>query len=255
MTAAGLLDAALGYAKRGWPVLPVEPRGKVPLGRLVGHGALDATTDVERISAWWRACPAANIGVATGAPGPDVIDIDCKGVAQGATLFERAKAAGLLRGAHRLVRTPSGGLHLYYIGTERGGGAIGARRDLELKSKGGYVLAPPSAVGDRPYLLLDERDEAEGLPLDWDALVRLLAPPAPLRGNVRVVLGDARHLVDYVARQPAGNRNAALFWASCRAVEGGHAAALDDLVSAAVGAGLPEREARRAASSASRRSR
>ena len=102
-------DAALGYAGRGWPVLPIEPRGKAPLGRLVPHGVLDATTDPARIRAWWRARPDANVGIATGAPGPDVLDVDTKHGRNGGALFERARAAGLLRGAIRLVQTPSGG--------------------------------------------------------------------------------------------------------------------------------------------------
>jgi hypothetical protein len=39
------LSWALAYAARGWHVLPLEPRGKAPLGRLVPRGMKDATTD------------------------------------------------------------------------------------------------------------------------------------------------------------------------------------------------------------------
>ncbi len=48
-----LLAAALEYARRGWPVLPLAPRGKAPLGALVPRGLNDATTDPERIRQWW----------------------------------------------------------------------------------------------------------------------------------------------------------------------------------------------------------
>ena len=39
------LAYALAYASAGWYVLPIEPRAKQPLGRLVPRGMLDATTD------------------------------------------------------------------------------------------------------------------------------------------------------------------------------------------------------------------
>ena len=61
---AVLLDHALAYAQRGWHVLPLEPRGKAPLGRLVPHGAHDATRDAATIERWWGDEPQANIGIA-----------------------------------------------------------------------------------------------------------------------------------------------------------------------------------------------
>ena len=42
------LDAALEYAKEGWPVLPLI--GKRPLTE---HGVKDATRDVGKITEWW----------------------------------------------------------------------------------------------------------------------------------------------------------------------------------------------------------
>ena len=102
-----LRDAALGYASRGIPVLPLhyplphhrdlqaltgdqppalETRcscrdsgcgqvGKHPLGSLVPHGVKDATTNRARILAWWTRHPQANIGLATGHRF-DVLDVD-----------------------------------------------------------------------------------------------------------------------------------------------------------------------------------
>jgi hypothetical protein len=58
-----LLEAALGYAQRGWPVLPCKPRGKVPLTE---HGCKDATLSIDTIVDWWARWPAANVGIATG---------------------------------------------------------------------------------------------------------------------------------------------------------------------------------------------
>ena len=103
-----LRDAALGYASRGIPVLPLhyplphrnglqpvpgDPQpavekvgcscrdrgcgqpGKHPLGALVPHGVKDATCNRARILAWWTRHPQANIGLATGHTF-DVLDVD-----------------------------------------------------------------------------------------------------------------------------------------------------------------------------------
>lgn len=266
-----LAKAALDYARRGWPVLPIRPGTKAPAlgaahaegdprrgvchgecGR-EGHGVHDATSDPATIERWWRRWPDANIGIATGAPGPDVLDVDVKDGRPGLESFERLRQAGLLRGAHRLVRTPSGGLHVYFAGTGRAGGACGEGRCIELKACGGYVLAPPSVAGGRAYEVLDERPET-GAVLDWDAIVRLLAPPAPPAPPVTRHASGGRliaPLVRLVEHADKGNRNRALFWAACRAVETG----LDPtpLIAAAVAAGLPDHEAATTVRSAQRR--
>ncbi|HEX5543258.1 MAG TPA: bifunctional DNA primase/polymerase [Micromonospora sp.] len=238
-----LLDAALRYAATGWPVVPCWPGAKVPLTR---HGVKDATTDPTTITAWWSRCPAANVAIATGAPGPDVVDIDTKNGASGRASYDRLRDAGLLVGAFALVITPSGGWHLYYSGTDQGNGALG-RHGVDFRGRGGYVLAPPSIIGGKPYELADRR-EPTGVAVDWQAIRRHLDPPR-LVGPPRVRPGqrsDHRRLVEWVAAQAEGNRNSGLFWAACRALQtGGDGQVLAELVRAAVAAGLPEPEATR----------
>jgi hypothetical protein len=141
----------------------------------------DASADPAVIRRWWGQVRHANIAVVCGAPGPDVLDVDTKDGRAGMALFERARRAGLLRGAAALVRTPSGGLHLWYAGSGQPGGAVGADKALELKARGGYVLLPPSFVVDTDYgyagryELLEQR--ASDARVDFAAIRRLLGPP------------------------------------------------------------------------------
>jgi len=207
-----LLTAALGYAAVGWPVFPCKPLGKAPLGALVHRGVLDASTDPATITAWWSRCPAANVAVACGAPGPDVLDVDTKDGRAGMELFERARRAGLLRGAVALVRTPSGGLHVWFAGTDQPGAAVGPGKALELKAVGGYVLLPPSYVVDRErgyaghYELIERRDTAGTI--DFPAVRRLLDPPPPT-----VSRAGSRRPRDPHATLPGDDLNSRATWA------------------------------------------
>ena len=192
----------------------------------------------------------ANVAIATGAPGPDVLDIDIKPDGDGWAAFNRLKAAGLLAGARALVRTPSGGLHSYYTGTAQRNGKL-PRHHLDFRSAGGYVVAPPSQVHGRPYELLEHRAEAVGR-IDWSAARRLLEPVSGARSRPDSH-SDISALVAWVGALREGNRNDGLYWASCRAVESGHGSELAGLAEAAVHAGLTEEEAQRTIASAVRK--
>jgi len=173
------LARALAYARDGWPVFPCKPGRKEPDTR---HGFKDATTDPERITAWWTAVPGRNVAIATGAPGPDVLDVDVRPDGSGYAALGRLKRAGLLEGSLAIVATPSGGLHAYYTGTGQGSGRLPAHH-LDFKAAGGYVLAPPSAVCGKRYRLAwhQQNHQAAGGRLDWAAAVTLLDPLQPKR--------------------------------------------------------------------------
>jgi hypothetical protein len=248
----GLLRAALSYARRGWPVFPCVAGEKIPATR---HGFKDATCDPARIQAWWRAMPAANVAVATGAPAVDVLDVDAKHGASGFASLRRLAAAGLTRGASALIKTPSGGVHLHYVGTAQRNGSL-PRHGVDFRGHGGYALLPPSVVDGRPYVLVEHR-AATGQ-LDQDAVRALLDPPRPARRFAERHGGGGadrvRWLASWVARRHPGGRNSALFWASCRAVESGaDRAALELLADAGAACGLDPREIRATIGSALRR--
>jgi hypothetical protein len=239
---------ALAYAERGWPVFPCRPCSKEPATR---HGFRDATTDPGQIRAWWDRWPDANLAIATGAPGPDVLDVDHHGqVGHGYTALMRLKTADLLDNAGPIVRTPHGGLHVYFAGSSQASGRL-PHHHLDFKAAGGYVLASPSSVAGRPYFLVRRAEPSGGL--NWAAVTRMLEPQAdrPAR-QVLAASGDVSRLASWVERLEEGNRNAGLFWAACRAVESGQASALDDIAAAATKTGLSEREITRTIASARR---
>ncbi len=243
----GTLRRALAFAESGWPVFPCHSGLKIPATR---HGFLDATTDQEQITRWFARHPDWNLAIATGAPGPDVLDVDQHGKAgNGFAAFNRLTRAGLLDGASAYVRTPSGGLHAYFTGSGQRNGHLPAHH-LDFRSTGGYVLAPPSQVDGKPYQLVKTMDGGGGL--DWAAATQLLQPPERQQRPQppHEPGGDTSHLARWVARQEQGNRNAGLFWAANRALEADHAADLSPLAAAARQAGLGEQEISRTLDSA-----
>jgi hypothetical protein len=243
------LRQALAFATRGCPVLPCQPGQKTPATR---HGVHDATTDPGQITAWFGRHPDWNLAIATGAPGPDVLDVDQHGPAgNGYAAFGQLRAAGLLDGARAWVRTPSGGLHAYFTGSDQRNGHLPGHH-LDFRSQGGYVLTPPSQVDGKPYQLLKALHGRGGL--DWDAVLRHLQPerePQPRR-HPQAGRQDISGLARWVASQAEGNRNAGLFWAANRALDADPAADLSPLAAAARQAGLDDKEITRTLDSARR---
>jgi hypothetical protein len=186
--------AASAYAALGWPIFPCHPGSKEPM---TPHGFMDASTSRELIRAWWARWPDANVAIATGAPGPDVLDIDIKPEGDGWAAFEKLRRAGLLTGAAaKLCATRNGGAHLYFAGTDQRSSALG-KVFVDFRAAGGYVLAPPSTVaadnwaphGSGRYELIWSRERDARL--DW-AACRALLMPAPKRAPIR----PHGHLVD-----------------------------------------------------------
>jgi hypothetical protein len=271
MTGNSNREAAHQYADAGWPVFPVAPEAKVPAipaahpagdparaacrgecGR-DGHGRHDATTDHARIDAWWRADPGRNVGIATGAPGPDVLDIDRHGGASGFPALRKLREASMTGQPQAIIRTPSGGAHLYYAGTEHQGNGHIEAAHVDFRSSGGYVVAPPSRVGGRPYEVLSHQASRDKF--NWAKARQLLVPqpqrrdwqPRPADGQQ-----DLSHLARLVASKGEGGRNEALFWAACRAAEAGRTDVFPELAAAAQSAGLSQREVERTLASAER---
>jgi hypothetical protein len=154
-----LLDAAYAYAGYGWSLLPLETidargctcrrdcgsAGKHPVGSLVEHGLLDATTDAGRIAGWWKVRPDANIGIRTGIDF-DALDID--GPAAMTALDGAQPDPPEFPIIGPTVQTPRG-FHVYVDVTGLGNTVnLGGIAGLDWRGRDGYVVAPPSRKGE-----------------------------------------------------------------------------------------------------------
>jgi hypothetical protein len=223
-----LLHAALAYARAGFPVLPLHSPG--PPARCscrrpgcdragkhprLPHGLTDASTDAELIRGWWLRWPAANIGIRTGGVA-DVCDVDS---ASGRDALRRLLGPDAPHGP--LVRTGSGGWHLYLAPTGHGNRAR-LLPGVDWRGRGGYVVAPPSRhVQGGRYRWV--RPLVPDLPRCPPALLRLLAPvyrPPPaaaigqLRRPDRYAQAALARECGRVAQAVVGERNDTLYLAA-----------------------------------------
>lgn len=136
-TRSELQRTQLGYAARGKPTFPVLRGGKTPL---IKDWPNEASTDPRKINMWRYRWPLANVGMPTGErSGVWVLDVDSL-----EALEELEREHGRLP-ITLIVRTPSGGLHLYFRhadGITNSPG--GLPKGIDVRGEGGYVLVPPS---------------------------------------------------------------------------------------------------------------
>lgn len=163
-----LLNAALAYAERGWPVLPLQQREKRPAGHLVHNGLNNATTDQTLILQWWAVSPRLNIGLRTGIAF-DVVDLDGpEGVIEFTQLVPGYQHDGP-------VGATGKGYHLLFEPT----GARNAARKLpgiDFRGQSGYIVAPPSIhPNGHRYAWMAGRSDTPPPPPDW--LDRLVTKP------------------------------------------------------------------------------
>ena len=213
-------EAALKLAARGMHVFPLIANGKTPATL---HGYQDASHDAKRVAEMWKHRPDANIGIATGASGLVVIDVDTKHAVDGwDSLTAAMDKFGELPGPTRMASTPSGGGHLYFRAPEgveirNSAGKLGP--GLDVRARGGYIVAPPSIIDSRAYRW-DITEPAKVLPSAWAKAMAVPVRKAP-KGRLPVVQHTGRCTRRYcvVANErackdlrdtPLGGRNEAI---------------------------------------------
>lgn len=169
-----LLDSALEWVGRGYPVLPlhsVDAQGKCSCPKSCrkqgkhpritgGTDFAAATTSNALVREWWGAWPDANVGIPTGRRTDLlVIDLDTEG-----DQYQKADfvASHGIDGAAVTIRTGSGGLHYWFRRPDiperlsHGGDAFPfGLEGIHFRCDGGLVVVPTSHNADGPYSLLE----------------------------------------------------------------------------------------------------
>lgn len=160
----------------------------LPAGRPC-HGFHAATTNAARIDAWWSRTPAWGVGIACGGADLIVIDIDAHSapvpdrnrLLPGIAIHDSVDLQGLASGFDTLallaalrrqpspaaddstlrVRTPSGGLHVWYRNphpatrfrcSTGSSSKVALAWQVDVRADGGYIVAPTTRTAQGTYL-------------------------------------------------------------------------------------------------------
>lgn len=140
-----MLKSALWYRQRKeFSVIPVG-QNKKPLIKWQPYQT--DKPSIEQVKDWWEGkFKGANIGIVTGAiSNLTVIDIDSE---EGLQAIEEITPEGMLTPT---AMSPSGGQHRYFQYHEGLSNAVKFLSDCDIRSEGGYIIAPPSSNGRGDY--------------------------------------------------------------------------------------------------------
>ena len=213
--APACVNAALAYAAGGWRVLPVHGTraGRCTCTRAgcdtpAKHPRLArwpelATTDLQIIHRWWSWWPTSNVGIATG-NGLLVLDVDGDVGTDSLRTLERMY--GLLPETPRSCT--GGGMHVFFTTDAIVPNRVGIAAGLDIRSTGGFVVAPPSLHISGRWYAWDLTAHLDDVPLAsaprW--LLDLCIQPVPQQSQIS---GEELHLT-------LGERNDRLFRLACR---------------------------------------
>ncbi|MGW7026852.1 bifunctional DNA primase/polymerase [Streptomyces xanthophaeus] len=195
------------------------------------HGFHAATTDAARLKAWWGAQPAMGVGVSCGPAHLVVLDVDAHSaevpdrdrLLPGIAIHQEVNLAGLASGFDTLallaayrgqpdpsedettlrVRTPSGGLHIWYRTTDpevRYRSSTGSSPrvalawQVDVRATGGYIVAPATRASAGTYVPVGKTRLPAPLPA-WMA--------AELERTGHMVTDSPSHLALPVPRRTA----------------------------------------------------
>jgi hypothetical protein len=223
------LSAALAYASIGWHILPCwwavadkcacgnhecKSPGKHPIAKLAPWGQNSATTDAEKIKAWWQQYPDANIAAYLEPSSLVAIDIDPRN--GGLQTIEDIEAKHGALQSDLMQFTGGGGEHRVFSrpSNTQMPGKLG--NGVDVKANGYIMLEPSNHVSGGSYAWeasSDPRDGVMASPLpDW---LRDLAAPKPVgspdepvQGRVMPIGEDTKaELIEALQVIPADSRD------------------------------------------------
>ena len=189
-------DAAMDLADRGFHVFPLGRGSKVPR-KDFKRWELRASRNPPQLAEWWKRWPGSNPGVACKPSVILVVDLDVpKGnrTEDGRQVFwDLIKSLKIPWEPTRQVRTPSGGVHLYYkpppgAFLKNSAGRLGP--GVDTRAIGGYVVGPGSVVDGGRYEV-EVAGPIRDLPRP---LVELLRTPVVERREPMPIRGDVSQL-------------------------------------------------------------
>jgi Bifunctional DNA primase/polymerase, N-terminal len=210
-TTTTMVDAALAYARRGWPVVPLytvrgpggacDCRDTYKKGELVrqggglcdspgkhprtANGVDDATTDEARIRRWWTMWPLAGVAIDLERAGlidvaPDSVEWQAEFIARGLPLTANFRSGGGDGHEHHLYQRPDD-CPITKINKP-------GEYDLIVN---GYCVAPPTVhQTGQPYAWNLRPEDAFELPFAPEWASEMLKGVAKIRRNGRVETTD-----------------------------------------------------------------
>jgi len=155
-----MLDYALKYRRMGFSIIPCK-RNKKPLIKWEPYQLQKPSED--EIKKWWGEHPDANIAIVCGqVSGVDVLDCDSQEAYDNINEFYLSDTLST-----PTVKTPNG-RHLYFKHRSGLTNAVRAIKGTDIRTYGGYVVAPPSKNGsDTPYYWFDGLNPSKIEFSDW----------------------------------------------------------------------------------------
>lgn len=162
------LEQALHLASQGFYVFPLMPKSKLPA---IEDYPNRATRDPETIKKFWMDAVLGveqpfNVGISTtkynGSQALVAVDIDDKGKKKGSDEVLKLELQGFDFIETLTQKTPSGGRHLIYrakTAVKQGTNVLA--QGVDIRSKGGYIVAPGSVLDSGQYVFENDLPVAE----------------------------------------------------------------------------------------------
>jgi Bifunctional DNA primase/polymerase, N-terminal len=169
-----VVSAVVGYAERGWRVVPLASNGRSPLIELAR--IVERVFDTREITHWWQIWPYAAVGIATGQPSRLVVVSVPREPSTPVRRLEWRRGPRRVQFTHSLpgdlprtaVVSHAARLHYYYYMAPERPIPTCEVGDIWIFGEAGVVVAPPPSIhGDSPRWECPLSLTAVSLAPDW----------------------------------------------------------------------------------------